>query len=128
MKIPIRLLQALREQNRAGLESCGVLWGGSPDCVCDFSAYPGPLYPHRFEMSPRWLLQECRARRARKQEALGFYHFHPEAEVPEPSARDLQGHPLGSIALILSGQGSSVRAFQRRDCPDRFEETQLFTT
>ncbi len=86
------------------VEICGLLWGSSRDQVEGYVPYPGPLFAGRFQLTEEWLLEQCLRLRYRGRLMLGYYHSHPGNSL-ELSRRDLEGHPPGSLVLVLNPAG-----------------------
>jgi proteasome lid subunit RPN8/RPN11 len=112
MKIEASILEELRKCARSSgsVECCGLLWSRPRGPIIDFTPYPGPLFAERFEISDEWLLEQYYRGRQAGLKVEGYYHSHPRAPA-EPSVQDLEGHPTGSLCLILTPQ-RSVRAFR----------------
>ena len=86
------------------VEICGLLLADWDSLlVDDFVCSPGPLYSHRFELSPEWILSESLQQRSQGRRVVGYFHSHPTGQGVEPSIHDRAGHPPRSYVLIVSG-------------------------
>ncbi len=96
------LLEELQGEAGGEVERCGLLLARpESDRLEAHLAYPGPLYPRRFEMSPEWMLEAFVRQRSCGWEVAGFYHTHPTGEALRPSPADLAGHPFGALVMLV---------------------------
>lgn len=115
LKISNELFTHLQRLAQEGdvLEKCGVLWSDdSSDTVNLSTDYPGPLYRNRFRFDDIWWIKTLYEARARRKKLRAYYHTHPGAEKDLRLSRaDIDGHPPGSLILILGNGGQTPRLF-----------------
>lgn len=104
------------------VETCGLLLAtGNSVTIDDFVAYDGPLFARSFRLSEPWLLGAFLRQRELRNSVVGYYHTHPPGSLLSPSKSDLDGHPPGSLVLLL-GYDSHQRThwqFWRSSVEDR---------
>lgn len=110
--IQARLLEAIADERSArhNVELCGLLLAGRGSATVDHRlAYDGPQMSRCFSLSQDWLLGAFLRQRELGRKVVGYYHTHPDGSALSPSLSDLEGHPPGSLVLLLGNEtGSEV--------------------
>ena len=108
-------------------EHCGLLLGHRERReIREAWFQPGTISAHRFVMSPEWMLRAFFRAREKDLGVAGFFHSHPKAAL-ELSLSDWEGHPPGSLVMVLGLDESSELLWKVFRLQKNFPKAKRFT-